>query len=554
MGKTRKNGFILQAGILAAAGVITRIIGILYRSPLVAIIGDEGNGYYSAAYTIYTIILLVSTNGIPSAVSKIVAGKLAKKEYKNAHKIFMGAFWYVIVAGGLASIACFLFADKIAGESSAMVLRVFTPTIFLSGLLGVFRGYFQAHGSMLQTSFSQVLEQIANAFISIGAAILFMSFVAAADSSTQAVYGAMGSALGTGAGVLTALLFMMTVYRINYKMFKKRRERDKTTEELSFIQVFKMIITMVTPVILSTCIYNVSSFTNLQFYSEIGEKIKGYTESQITTYYGYYSGKANPITNIPIAFATAMSIAIIPTISGSYEKGNKKETNEKIASGIKTAMLISIPAAVGMAVLAEPIVYILYPQRDSLAIVAKLLQIMAPSVVFYGLSTITNGVLQATGYVNKPMTHAFIALILQTAVLILLLLYTPVDIYGMAIVAVLYSLCVSILNGLTLRKKLQYRQEIIKTFLLPLAASLWMGLLAFLLYKGINMVLLWLNIQEQGEMNWMNNCICLVISVFIGILSYFSLIIKFGVVSKKELLGMPKGNKIVKIAEKLHLI
>ena len=103
----------MQAGILAAAGIIVRIIGILYRSPLVAIIGDEGNGYYSTAYTIYTIILLISTNGIPSAVSKIVAGLMAKKQYRNAHKILMGAFCYVFVAGGLASAFCFLFADKL---------------------------------------------------------------------------------------------------------------------------------------------------------------------------------------------------------------------------------------------------------------------------------------------------------------------------------------------------------------------------------------------------------------------------------------------------------
>ena len=104
MGQSKKGGFIMQAGILAAAGIIVRIIGILYRSPLVAIIGDEGNGYYSTAYTIYTIILLISTNGIPSAVSKIVAGLLAKKEYRNAHKILMGAFCYVFL--NAASNSC----------------------------------------------------------------------------------------------------------------------------------------------------------------------------------------------------------------------------------------------------------------------------------------------------------------------------------------------------------------------------------------------------------------------------------------------------------------
>lgn len=553
MAKNRKNGFILQAGILAAAGVITRIIGILYRSPLVAIIGDEGNGYYSAAYTIYTIILLISTNGIPSAVSKIVAAKLARREYKNAHKIFMGAFCYVIIAGGLASIACFFFADKIAGENSAYVLRVFTPTIFLSGLLGVFRGYFQAHGSMMQTSFSQVLEQIANALVSIGAALLFITFASSKDGVSTAVYGAMGSALGTGAGVLTALLFMVAAYKINQGMFKKRRLQDKTVNDLSYGQVFKMIFTMVTPVILSTCIYNVSSFSNLQIYSEIGERLKGYTEAQITTYYGYYSGKANPITNIPIAFAAAMSIAIIPTISGSFEKGEKRETNRKIGDGIKTAMLISIPAAVGMAVLAKPIVYILYPQPESLDMVARLLQLMAASVVFYSLSTITNGVLQATGYVNKPMLHAGAALILQTILLICILIFTPADIYGMAAAAVFYSFCVSVLNGITIRRKLHYRQEMIRTFILPLAASLWMGITAFLVYRGMDKLFVLLHLQQPGEMSWTLNCVNLVISIFIAAVVYFILVIKLGAVSKKELGAIPKGRVLVRIAQKLHL-
>ena len=554
MGQSKKSGFIMQAGILAAAGIIVRIIGILYRSPLVAIIGDEGNGYYSTAYTIYTIILLISTNGIPSAVSKIVAGLMAKKQYRNAHKILMGAFCYVFVAGGLASVFCFLFADKIVGESSAMVLKVFTPTIFFSGLLGVFRGYFQAHGSMVQTSFSQIMEQIVNALVSIGAAMLFMSFVKDADTSTQAVYGAMGSAVGTGAGVLTALLFMMTIYHVNIKMFRRRREKDRTKDELSYGQVFKMIFTMVTPVILSTCIYNMSSATNLELYCEIVEKMKGYTEAQATTLYGLYSGKANPITNIPIAFATAMSSAIIPTISGTFEKGDKTGTKKKVGDAIKTTMLISIPSAVGLAVLAKPVVFILYPQPGTLDMVAGLLRVLAVSVVFYGLSTLTNGVLQGTGYVNKPVIHAAISLVIQSAVLVVLLMFTPLDIYALALAAVCYSFCMCIMNNLTIRKKLGYKQEIIRTFLIPAAAAAWMGAFAFGVYKGMNLLMVTLGFLEKGTMHWGMNCICLVPAILVAMIIYFALVIKFGALNREELTGLPKGRVLVKAAEKLHLL
>ncbi len=544
----------MQAGILAAAGIIVRIIGILYRSPLVAIIGDEGNGYYSTAYTIYTIILLISTNGIPSAVSKIVAGLMAKKQYRNAHKILMGAFCYVFVAGGLASAFCFFFADRIVGESSALVLKVFTPTIFFSGLLGVFRGYFQAHGSMIQTSLSQIMEQIVNALVSIGAAVLFMSFVKDADTSTRAVYGAMGSAVGTGAGVLTALLFMMAVYGVNNKMFKRRREKDRTKDEISYGQVFKMIFTMVTPVILSTCIYNMSSATNLEIYCSIVEKLKGYTEAQATTFYGLYSGKANPITNIPIAFATAMSLAIIPTISGSFEKGDKEGTKKKVGDAIKTTMLISIPSAVGLAVLAKPIVFVLYPQQGTLDMVAGLLQVMAISVVFYGLSTLTNGVLQGTGYVNKPVIHAAIALVIQSLVLVVLLMFTPLDIYALALAAVCYSFCMCVMNGISIRKKLGYQQEVVRTFLIPAAAALWMGATAFLVYYGVNFAFVAMEMLEKGVMHWGMNCICLVPAILSAVVVYFALVIKFGALNREELKALPKGGILVRLAEKIRLL
>ena len=552
--KNRKDGFILQAGILAAAGIIVRIIGILYLSPMVAIIGDEGNGYYSTAYTIYTIILLISTNGIPSAVSKIVAGKLAKKEYKNAHKIFMGAFCYVIIAGGLASMACFLFADKIVGASSAMVLKVFTPTIFLSGLLGVFRGYFQAHGSMLQTSFSQILEQIANALISIGGALMLMKLAASKDTGTQAVYGAMGSALGTGAGVFTALLFMGAIYLLNHRMFTRRRGRDHTGEEMSYGQVFRLIISMVTPVILSTCIYNMSSATNLKIYTGIAESLYAYSEAEATTYYGLFSGKANQITNIPIALATAMSSAIIPSISASFEQRDGKGCKQKIRRAMQTTMLVSIPAATGLAVLAKPVVYALYPQAGTLNMTAGLLRVLSISVVFYSISTLSNGVLQGTGYVNKPVIHAALSLVLQTLVLVLLLLCTKVDLYGMALAAICYSLSMSILNGLSMKKKLGYRQEIKKTFIIPLMASVPMGLTAWLIYEGSTILFAFAGLLEKGEMNWLYNGICLVMAVLAAIPTYFSLVIRLGAVGKRELESMPGGRTILGIVRKLHLL
>mgnify|MGYP003293135158 FL=1 len=540
----------MQAGILAAAGIIVRLIGILYRSPLVAIIGDEGNGYYNTAYTIYTIILLISSYSIPAAISKVIAARLAKREYRNAQRIFTCSFIYVMITGGIGSLLCFFGAQFFVGQNSAAVLRVFAPTIFLSGLLGVFRGYFQAHRTMLQTSFSQIVEQILNAVVSLLAAYLLMGLVADKDATTQAIYGAVGSALGTGSGVLIALIFMWMIYMLNRPAINKRIQRDRTETVLGYGEIFKIIILMVTPVVLSTFIYNVNTASNLKFYQGIMQAFRGYLEVEATTSYGLYSGKAMQIINIPVAIASSMSAAIIPTIARTYEMHARQETNMQIAKAIKVTMLISIPSAVGLFVLAKPVVLLLYPQKATVDIVAALIRTMSVAVVFYGLSTLTNAVLQGTGKVNKPVLHALCALVVQTLVLVPLLLYTDLDLYALCIATVVYALLMCVLNGISIRKHLKYEQEMFKTFVLPAIAAFWMGVVTAGVYFGLDKGIMLL--ADTSQM--LRNIICLVPALFAAVIVYFMLVIKLGAVSKNELKTMPKGHVLVRIAEKMHLI
>ena len=545
----------MQAGILAAAGIIVRLIGILYRSPLVAIIGDEGNGYYNTAYTIYTIILLISSYSIPAAISKVIAARLAKREYRNAQRIFSCSFIYVSITGGIGSLLCFFGAEFFVGQNSATVLRVFAPTIFLSGLLGVFRGYFQAHRTMLQTSFSQIVEQILNAVVSLLAAYLLMGMVADRDATTQAIYGAVGSALGTGSGVLIALIFMWMIYLLNRPSIRKRIGRDRTEQVLGYGEIFKIIILMVTPVVLSTFIYNVNTASNLKFYQEIMQIFKGYSEVEATTSYGLYSGKAMQIINIPVAIASSMSAAIIPTIARTYEMHARQETNMKIAQAIKVTMLISIPSAIGLFVLAKPVVLLLYPQKATVDIVAALIRTMAVAVVFYGLSTLTNAVLQGTGKVNKPVVHALCALIVQTLILVLLLLYTDLDLYALCVATVVYAFLMCVLNAFSIRKHLKYEQELFKTFVLPAIAAFWMGLVTAGVYFGLDRGIVLLAEVSQLEISQMvRNILCLVPALFVAVMVYFMLVIKLGAVSRNELKNMPKGYVLVRVAEKLHLL
>ena len=542
MGKKKNsNNFVMQAGILAAAGIICRIIGILYRSPLAAVIGDEGNGYYSSAYEIYTIILLVSSYSIPSAISKVIAQRLALKEYRNAQKIFRCAIGYVVVVGGLASLFTFFGAGLLVGGNSIPVLRIFAPTIFFSGLLGVLRGYFQAHGTMVPTSFSQIVEQILNAVVSILAAFLLIKAVSDSDTTTQAVYGASGSAIGTGSGVIIALLFMLGVFLLNKEYINRKVKRDNSSQLLSTGEVYKIIITMVTPVILSTFIYNFNTSLNLTIYTRIMEHVKGFTEAEAYTQYGLFSGKAKQISNIPIAIASAMSSAMIPGISGSFAQGDIAGTNRRIGTAIKTTMFLSIPSAVGLTVLAKPVTLLLYPQKASVDTVSYLLAAMSISIIFYALSTISNAVLHGIGKVNLPVVNAAVALVIQTVVLVPLLLTTDLGLYTLVIATVLYSFLMCILNGISVKKELKYKQEIIKTFLLPGWAAILMGAAAFGVYHGLYLLI-------------HMNVVCLAAAILVAVPIYFVLTIKMGAVGRKDLLALPKGTLFVRVAEKCRLI
>ena len=586
-----ENGFIIQAGILAAAGIVCRIIGLLYRSPLSAVIGDEGNGYYQTAYNIYTMILLISSYSIPSAISKVIAQKLSVHEYKNAHRIFKCAIWYVLIVGGLASMLLFFGAGFLTKGPAVFVVRFFAPTIFLYGLLGVLRGYFQAHRTMVQTSVSQILEQVLNALVSIGAAYLLIIvmlstgdkyainedhsvslgtkvvqemaetgldengeviFVLSQEqkawNTKHALYGAIGSALGTGSGVLIALVFMWGVYKINQKTIRRRVERDRHPVE-SYGHVFRTITGVVVPFILSTAIYNLTTVVNQTIYTWIGSLQKGMEDSEISTRYGIFSAKAVVISKIPIAISNAMASAMLPSIAGLVEKRDMAGARQKTAQAVKTTMFISIPAAVGIGVLARPVTWFLFRQKASVDTAARLLQLLAVTIVLYSLSTLTNTVLQGIGRVKTPVRNAGAALVIETVIIAGLLYFTELDLYALVIAEIIYSGCMCILNQISIRKYMGYRQEMITTFGIPTIASLVMGIVVYGTYYGIHIAL------GGGEYpSGLKNALALFPAILVGCVVYFVLEIALKGMKENELRALPKGHLMVKLAKKLRLM
>jgi stage V sporulation protein B len=536
----RNNSFLRQGSVLAVSGIIVRLIGLLYRVEMRNIIGDEGIGLYGVAFEAYGLVLIISSYSLPLAVSKMVSARTINHEYRNAQKIFRGALALAITSGGIAASAIYFGADFLEKNvyngfkpGVALPLKVLAFAIFILAIIGVLRGYFQGKNTMMPTAISQILEQIVNALVSIGAALGLMKVYS--DSSKVYAWGAAGGTMGTVMGALTALLFLIFVFFLYRPINRMQIIRDTTLYEESYKDIFKILILTIIPVILSQTVYNLSgTVDNVLFGKIMGSK------GSITKAYGIYNGQYHLLINVPIAIATSMAAAMIPSIVGSLAQRAYAEVRGKVHAAIKFNMLIAFPSAVGLTVLGEPIVRMLFRGTDY-NLSGNLFRLGSVAIVFFALSTITSGVLQSINQMKLPVIHAAISLGIHIVLVAILLKFTDLGIYALVIGNVTFPMVVCYLNGKTVAKYLKYKQEIKQTFIIPLCCSIFMGVIAHFSYKGI-----------QGLLDI--NMISTLLSIVIAVIVYFTAMIVTKGITKDELYGFPFGRTIVRIAKKVHLL
>ncbi len=547
MGTNRKkSNFILQGGILGIAGIITRIIGMIYRIPVTNIIGPEGNGYYAAAYQVYTVMLLISSYSLPLAVSKIVSARISNGEYKNADKIFKAALGFAFATGTVVCLLIFFGAEFFAGRImseplSTIALRIFAPTLLIVAVMGVVRGYFQGMGTMVPTAVSQIIEQIINAIISILAAKYLFSYgqkVGAIlhNEHYASAYGAAGSTLGTSLGALAGLIFLIiTLMLVNRTLYLQRKsDKTKFTEDYGFI--IKMILITVIPVIMSTAIYNISELLSNAMFNKIMIK-KGF-ESTKSFSWGVYSGEYKILLNVPIALSSAMSASVVPTLTGCMAEGNIKAARRRISQAMRFTLIVAFPCAVGLGVLALPIMSMLFHEGYEMA--AKLMQFGCVNIILYSISTLSNGMLQGINKMRIPVINAFISLIVHLSLLYLLLNRTNLQIFSVIICNFVFALLMSVLNHLAIRRYVHYRQEIFRTFVTPGICSGIMGLIIFVMYK----------VLSQSLSNMVSTLIC----IAAGAVAYVISLVKLGGIRSDEITAFPMGRSLLKIFRSLHLM
>ncbi len=538
--KQKGDSLVRNATVLMVASIISRIIGLVYRRPLGEILGSVGLGYYGYASNLYTILLLISSYSIPMAVSKIVSERLAKKQYKNAWKMFRGALIYAVIVGAGTALVCWFFGGFLLPrnqQNALPALRALAPTIFFSAILGVLRGYFQAHKTMTPTSVSQIMEQVMNAVISILAAWILVSAQAGSESG-QAVYGAMGGTIGTGAGVLTGLAFMLWVFAVNRKYFMKKAAQDTTGTVESYGEILREMVQLITPIIFTSFILNCSAYLDSYLYSTI-QGINGFSDTAISAAYGEYSNYYVPLVSIPLAMASASTSAMMPEVSGLHAIGSIREANDKINETMKLSMLICIPCMVGLTVLARPIMQVLFPAASDLA--GTLLLTGSVFVVTDSFSIISGGVLQSIGHQTTALINSAVSLGVNLISLALILFVVPgSDIYAVMISNIIFSVVCCVMNIFSMKKYLGIHHEIRKTYIEPLAASFLMGVAAWLVYHVFYLLV-------------HHSSISLILAILAALLVYLIAYVKISGITKTELAKVPGGGRIVDFLTRIHV-
>lgn len=545
--KTKKSGgFIKQAAILAAAGIIVRFIGFLYRLPLTNMIGDQGNGIYAAGYNIYNFFLIMSSAGLPVAISKMIAERVALGQYAYAKKIFKVS---MVVSGTISflfgllmMVGAFTFKkycdglDQISENmglwyQSVWCLYTLSPTIFIVGIMAVFRGYFQGLNTTVPTALSQIVEQVFNAVFSVYLAWVLIGF--------GVEFGAAGGTAGTGIGALGGLLVLMFVYFKTRKSQNEEFAQDKGGYKIdSFGHIAKTLAKIAIPIITGTAIFSMTNLVDMFMVNDRLAAAGCFTSEQITSLYGQLNGKYVTLSTMPVAISTAIATAVIPSIAASVVRKEKALVQAKVDTTLRITMLISIPAAAGLGALGVQILQMLFPNYSDGGI---LIQVGSFSVIFLALSQISTGVLQGIGKVQVPAVNALIGALTKIPVNYFLIAIPEINVVGAVIsTTVCYIVC-SLLNFRALVKATGVKPDYVGMLVKPGFSAVLMAVGAVYSYKLVFALV-------------PNNTFATLAAIVIAVVVYFAVLVIVKGFNRDDLSAVPAGTKIIAFLEKINRI
>lgn len=539
---SKSNSFIKGAAILGIAGGIVKILGAIYRLPLANIIGSEGMGYYQTAYPLYTLLLTISTAGFPVAIAKLVSEKRALEDYNAAHRVFKVSLIGLLMLGILTSSFVFFASDNIVarlGNPNAYYsLIALVPALLFVPIMAAFRGFFQGHQSMAPTALSQIVEQ----FFRVISGLLLTYYLL--DRGTAIAAG--GASFGGSVGAIFGVLTMLFIYMYRRKHIKDEMKTSIITEEYKVKQIIKDLLIIAIPITIGSAIMPMMDSIDVVIVLNRLQSI-GYSKAEANELYGNLKGMAQTLINLPQVFSMAIAISLVPAIASANAKRDKLEIEKTISSGIRMTLLIGLPAGIGLYVLADPIIALLYFNNpaETILSVGSLLKTLSIGVVFLTLVQALSSVLQGLGKPMIPAINLFVGAGAKVVLSYVLTGMPSINISGAAISTVVAFVVAAVLDLIFVIKYSNVSISTKDVFVRPFLSAVGMGVAAFLSYEFLSVFLI-----EAGR----SPKLATVAAILIAAVVYGILLILTGTITSQDLEFIPKGEKIKKKLDKFKLL
>ena len=531
MSEPKKQSFLHGTMLLALSTAIVKVIGAFYSIPLNAIIGEQAFGYYSTAYEIYTVLLLISTAGLPVAMSRMISAASSLGHYRQVRKIYTVSRTIFLALGLIGTLLMTLFSRQLAAfqeqPDAWAAIATLGPSCFLICLMSTYRGFFQGQSNMTPTSVSQVIEAFFKLIVGISAAVLLLWY------TKSYALAAGGAIFGVTVSCLVSSLYLNSCFRKAYADLPQSYEDPESGKDIA-----KGLLAIAVPITIGSAGLQILNVLETKIY--MSQLLQTLTQEQADIQKGIYNF-TQKLFNMPCAFITPITISVIPAITSQLTAGDHKAVKATEESAARVTALISAPCAVGLAVLAGPVTGLLGGYTGAnLELSTRLMTVLGLCIVFNATVLLTNAIMQAHGHVHLPVINMFIGGAVKLAVVFILTKNPHIGIVGTPIGTLLCTACITVLNLISIRRVLPHAPAIAKNLAKAILAALIMGVVVFGAHQAL--------IALMGPN--MSRVIACGVPVCVGVAVYVPAAVLLRAVTREDCLLLPKGEKIAKL---LHL-
>ena len=533
-----KKTFLSGVFLLSVSTVLVKVVGLLYKIPMLSYLGAEGMGYFNSAYEIYAFFCVIATAGLPVALSVLISAALAKGETGRVKRLYRASLVAFLIIGILGSVLMAVFAGQfcnlIRSENAKLSILAISPTVLLICVSSALRGYFQGFGKMAQTAVSQLIEAIGK--LAFGLLLARAALLAGRPTYQVAAAAGVGLTLGT-----LASLFYLIIEKVRFrkKQNEKMIEQAQISEKPEKIgSICASLAKLAVPITLGAVSVNLTKLIDMAMILRRLQSI-GYNEVLANEAYGGYTTLALSVYGLLPTLVNSIALPLIPLLSAAIASENKERQLALVQASYRITAVFAVPAAVGISVFSKPILSLLFAREEAAVLsAAPLLSVLGVSVFLSCMITATNSVLHAYRSVNRPILSLLAGSIVKIAVAYFLIGNPNIGILGAPISSFFCNAVVVLLN-LIFADRLCRVPSLWKTFLKPLAFSGVSAFFAWSLYR--------LLLQRMGE-----GTIPTLIALGTMIFLYFVLVLLGGGVSDSDLAAMPLGKRVIPVLHKIR--